>query len=80
MDKELEKYYESRFDMMATQGWKDLVEDAKKMLETYEDIRPLQTVEDLHFAKGQLDILNWLINLKKVSEDAFEELSDAKNI
>jgi hypothetical protein len=27
MNRELQDYYENRFAMMSTQGWKDLVED-----------------------------------------------------
>jgi hypothetical protein len=32
MKKEIQKYYEDRFTMMATQGWKDFVEDVETML------------------------------------------------
>jgi hypothetical protein len=32
MNKELQDYYESRFEMMSTKGWKDLVEDVDKII------------------------------------------------
>lgn len=75
MEKELQKYYEARFGLFASQGWKDLTEDLQSMVETYSEIGKINTVEDLYIRKGQLDILNWLLGLKEISEQAYEELN-----
>jgi len=80
MDKALQQYYEERFATMATQGWADLMEDVDKMIEAYDQVASLNTIEELHFKKGQLDILRWLRSLKQTSEEVFEELENAKNI
>lgn len=80
MDKVLQKYYEDRFSMMTTEGWKDLVVDAQVMLDTYNTLESVSTEKDLWFKKGQLDILRWLVELKGVSERAWEELNAEKNI
>jgi len=77
MSPELEKYYTDRFEMMLQKGWKDLTEDIEKMKEAYDQVNRLSTVEELWFAKGQLDIINWLLTLKETSEEAFKELQDA---
>ena len=77
MDKDLEKYYENRFDMMASEGWKDLMEDVDKMSITYNNLFEVSTVEDLYFKRGQIDILLWLMSLKATSERAWEDLQDA---
>ena len=74
MDKELQAYYEARFDMMASKGWMDLVEDLRKIEEVSKDLDRCNSVEDLYYAKGQLDILNFIFKLKEASEDAYEEL------
>ena len=74
MDKELQAYYEARFDMMASKGWMDLVEDLRKIEEVSKDLDRCNSVEDLYYAKGQLDILNFIFKLKETSEDAYEEL------
>jgi hypothetical protein len=50
------------------------------MLDAYNKIERLTGVEDLHYAKGQLDILNWVINLKQTSEEAYRELTDETDI
>ena len=79
IDRELQTYYEQRFSMMATQGWKDLCEDAEKMLNNYQSIDSCSSNEELHFRKGQVDILKWLLNLKAVSEKAWEDLNAEKD-
>jgi hypothetical protein len=75
VDKELQAYYEARFDMMASKGWKDLLEDLQKVAEVSKDLDRCTSVEDLYYAKGQLDILNFILKLKQASEDAYEELT-----
>jgi hypothetical protein len=80
MDKALQQYYEDRFSMMATQGWQDLLEDAGKMIETYDNVAALDTIENLYFKKGQLDILRWLTSLKQTSEEVFKEIENEKNV
>lgn len=75
LTKELQDYYESRFGTMASRGWLDFVEDAQKIKDTI-TISSLKNSEELWFAKGQLDILNWVLNLKTASEQAYDELTN----
>ena len=79
MTPELQKYYENRFSMMATDGWRDLVEDVDNMVNALNNISVVQDEKDLQFKKGELSILTWLKNLKEVSERAYEELNE-KNV
>jgi hypothetical protein len=79
MDKELQKYYEERFSMMGSQGWRDLLEDVDNMLTSLNNISVVQDEKDLMFKKGEASILIWLKNLKEVSERAYEELNE-KNV
>jgi hypothetical protein len=74
IDKKLQSYYENRFSMMATEGWQDLMEDAQQLFDSLNQVLPIQNETDLHLKRGQLDILNWLLNLKPASEAAFEQL------
>ena len=74
IDKKLQEYYESRFSMMATQGWQDLVEDAQTMFNSLNHVLSIQNEADLMVKKGQLDLLQWLITLKPASEQAYESL------
>lgn len=74
IDKKLQEYYESRFSLTATQGWQDLMEDAQNMFNSLNNVLPIQNEADLHLKRGQLDILQWLLSLKDVSEQSYEQL------
>ena len=79
MSPELQRYYESRFDTMATEGWKDLMEDIDTMINSLNNISTIPDEKSLQFKKGELSILVWLKTLKQVSTQAYEELNE-KNV
>lgn len=73
MTPELQRYYEQRFDMMASEGWKDLMDDVKAMLDatnTLDGVKP----EDVRFKQGEISIMKWLLTLKATSESTFGDL------
>lgn len=76
-NKQLQSYYENRFSMMASEGWKELMEDAQEMFNSLNHVLSIQNDADLYVKKGQLDILMWLLNLKSVSEQAYASLQDS---
>ena len=80
MDKELQQYYEARFDMMSTKGYLDLLADVEEMIKQSGNLMATKSLEELHFRKGQLDILHWIRTLKQLSEEAWEQLNNEKNI
>lgn len=76
MNSELEKYYEERFSLMLTPGWAQLMEDAQIMRDNYANIMSINTAEELQHRKGQLDILDWLLSLKSISELTYADLQE----
>lgn len=76
MTPELENYYNNRFTMMASQGWLELIEDVKEMVVTYNNVTTINSTDEFHKRQGQIDILNWILNLKYLSEKTFEELNE----
>lgn len=75
MDKELQNFYENAFSMMATPGWKTLMEDVSKIKANFSDITSVTDAQQLFFRQGQVDNLNWLLGLKGLYEQAYEELT-----
>ena len=73
-DEKLQKYYDARWEMMSTDGWQDLMEDAQQMFNSLNHVLSIQNETDLMVKKGQLDLLQWLLNLKPASEQAYEQL------
>lgn len=76
MNRELQDYYENRFAMMATQGWQDLLEDIDLMLSSTDTVKGVETVEQLHFRKGEISIMTWLKNLRESSNEVYEQLQE----
>ena len=74
MDKELSRYYEETFSMMATEGWKYLIEDLKKLEEDLDNVRTVKDEHSLKYRLGQLDILDLILNRKKTCEEIYEQL------
>jgi hypothetical protein len=79
MTPDLQKYYESRFEMMGMEGWKELLIDIDNMIESLNNISVIPDEKTLQFRKGELSILTWLKTLREVSEKAYEELNE-KNV
>jgi len=72
---DLSKFYDDAFDMMSTQGWKDLMEDIERVKNSYDKLSAVTETHPLDFRRGQLDILNWLYGLKGSYEKTYEELT-----
>lgn len=80
MDKELQRYYEDRFSMMSTQGWADLIEDIQTMFESHNKINGINSPEEFWKRKGQIDMLQWILSLKEVSSQTYEELKNEETV
>jgi hypothetical protein len=74
MNRELQNYYEDRFSMMASKGWKDLIEDIELMLDSTDTIKGVDTEQQLWFRKGEVSIMTWLKNLRESSTEVYEQL------
>jgi hypothetical protein len=76
MNRELQEYYENRFEMMATKGWNDLLEDLELMISTTDTVRGIDTEQQLHFRKGEMSIMNWIKTLRESSTEVYEQLQE----
>jgi hypothetical protein len=72
----LQKYYEDSFNMMATQGWADLMEDLNKLKDSLNNLSQVADTQELFFRKGQLDILDLILKRKDTCEQVYEELEN----
>jgi len=76
MTPELEKYYSERLLMMGSQGWKDLMEDMEAMRKATDTLSSVTDEKSLDFRKGELSIINWMLNIRDMSIKAYEELQN----
>jgi len=76
MDLELQKYYESRFDMFAHPAWKDLMEDVQNMMDATNTLSGV-TPENVGFKQGEVSIMRWILTLQKTTEESYKDLTNA---
>lgn len=76
MAPELQKYYEESFNMMATDGWANLMEDLNKLKDSLNNLSLVTDTQDLYFRKGQIDILDLILKRKDTCEQVYEELQN----
>ena len=81
MDEKLKQHYESMFEMFACDAWNDWMADVNKMFDANNHVLPIQNETELHFKRGQLDVLQWLRTLKASYEASYADLTsgDAKD-
>lgn len=75
MTPELEKYYETYFDLFTTDGWKQFIEDVKESAGTF-DVRNVSDEAALKYAQGQLTIMDKILNWDNMVNAAFEQLQE----
>ena len=73
MTPELQKYYEERISMCSSDAWKDLMEDVQTMLSATNVLDGV-TADNMRYKQGEVSIMRWMLSLKEVSEQAYEQL------
>lgn len=81
MTPETEKYFRDLNDLFRSEGWKILLEDMQTSVVGINSIEQTKDEQDLYFRKGQLVVMNNIINLETQVAHAREqaELDDAED-
>jgi hypothetical protein len=75
MTPELEKYYETYFDLFTTDGWKQFIEDVQENAKAF-DVRNVPDEKALKFVQGQLLIMDKLLNWEASVEVAYNQVKE----
>ena len=73
MDKDIEIYVDSMYEMFRTKGWKILIEDLSNSKIQGNSVEATKDNDDLQFRKGQLDIIAFVTSLETQVEKVHEE-------
>ena len=76
MTPELSAYYERRLAMTGDEAWSDLMDDVREMLAATNCLHGVDSEKTLWFKKGEISIMNWLLSLRDMSEEAYQNLKD----
>ena len=79
MPKTDEKFLVDRLKMTETEGFVDLVADLKNLEESIGNLNNINSEQDLWVVKGQLRIINFIVNLENATHLALEELQDGNS-
>jgi len=73
MAKTDDRFIEDRLAMMESEGWLDLIADLKNIQTNVVDIDTMSDEKDLWEAKGQLNILRFLLTLENTTKINLEQ-------
>jgi hypothetical protein len=75
LDPQLQKEYENYFDMFATQGWKQFVEDMNDIYSSYR-IEDIKTEQNLAYVKGERQMLHQVLNFEAAMRRTYDSLME----
>ncbi len=78
MTPETEKYFRNLNDMFRSEGWQILIEDMKASLAGINSVEFTKDEQDLFFRKGQLVVMNNILNLE-TQVAAAQELAEQED-
>ena len=71
MSPEDEKYYENYLDLFLLDGWKQFIQEAKDLVDSFK-IDEIKNEQDLFFVKGQIITLMNVINFETGIRNALD--------
>ncbi len=77
MDQETQQYYDAYFSLFLTDGWKQLMQDFNNNAMQINSVEATKDSDDLHFRKGQLNVLAHLLNMETIVTTNYEEANKA---
>ena len=76
MPKTDDRFIEDRLAMMETEGWHDLIADLETIQKSVVNIDTMTDEKDLWEAKGQLNILRFLLTLENTTKITMEQSNE----
>jgi hypothetical protein len=72
MGKNDNDFFNDRLRLFEQEGWADLVGELETLSLNLNDVRSIESEKDLYFVKGQLSMIQMIVNL----EDSTREVMD----
>ena len=78
MSPEENKYYDNYFDLFATDGWKQFIEEIDEILDKHR-IEDIKNEQQLAYIKGERDALFRIIRFEQGMKTAYDVLTERGN-
>ena len=77
MSPEDRKYYDLYFDLFASDGWKQLIEDVKKEADYEKQTAAyVGSTDEFLVRKGRVQLYDWILNMPQIVEHNYKNLTD----
>ena len=70
------EFLEKRIDLFSSEAWSLFTEELTQMAQSLENIQTIEDEKTLFLRRGQVDILNMIINLEETTKLALDQLED----
>ena len=68
------EFLEKRLDLFSSEAWSLFTEELTQMAQSLENIQTIEDEKTLYLRRGQVDILNMIINLEETTKLALDQL------
>jgi hypothetical protein len=72
MGKNDNDFFNDRLRLFEQEGWSDLVGELETLSMNLNDVRSIENEKDLYFVKGQLSMIQMIINLEDSTKEVME--------
>jgi hypothetical protein len=70
------EFLEKRLDLFSNEAWDLLTKELTSMAESLEKIQTIDDERTLYLRRGQVDMLNMIVNLEETTKLALDQLED----
>jgi hypothetical protein len=78
MTQDEQRYFDNFFDLFNTEGWKQFHEELSARAKYY-SISKVKNTEELYFAKGELSVLEMVLNFESYIHQTLDSVDDEDN-
>ena len=65
-------FFNDRLKLFEQEGWSDLVGELETLSLNLNDVRSIESEKDLYFVKGQLSMIQMIVNLEDSTREVME--------
>ena len=72
MGKNDNDFFNDRLNLFEQEGWNDLVGELETLSMNLNDVASIENEKDLYFVKGQLSIIQMIVNLENTTKEVMD--------
>lgn len=74
------EFFENRLNLFMQDGWRDLVEELSNLSTAIDSVLSIDNEKDLFYIRGQLSIINMLLNMEESTKLAMENSEESPSL